>query len=99
MGASEAWQAECFERLFEEIAATPAVRFASIFTFEDFDQRTCRAVREFFLDAEFDEVPADFTERFSDYLCALGIVGPDGAPKPAWEVVLGALGDTAVRDR
>ncbi|NBF39831.1 MAG: hypothetical protein GVY14_05395, partial [Spirochaetes bacterium] len=39
MGASEAWQAECFERLFEEIAATPAVRFASIFTFEDFDER------------------------------------------------------------
>lgn len=88
MGASEAWQADCFERLFAEIAATPEVRFASVFTFQDFDEPTCRAVRDFFLGPEFDELPADFTERFADYLCALGIVRADGTPKPAWQAVL-----------
>jgi hypothetical protein len=96
MGASEAWQADCFGELFAEIHAAPGVRFASVFTFQDFDEPTCRAVREFFLGPEFEALPRDFTERFADYLCALGIIRADGTPKPAWDPVLRAA---AVRGR
>jgi hypothetical protein len=30
--------------------------------------------------------------RLADYLCTLGVVRPDGSPKPAWEAVLEAAG-------
>lgn len=90
MGASPAWQQSCFERLFEEIGATPQVRFASVFTFQDFDAETCDLVRDLFFGDELDDLPDDVAERLTDYLCFLGVVTPDGTPKPAWDTVLDA---------
>ena len=90
MGASPAWQQSCFERLFDEIDATPQVRFASVFTFQDFDPETCNRVRDLIFGDELDDLPTDVAERLSDYLCFLGVVTPDGTPKPAWGTVLDA---------
>ena len=95
MGASEAWQQTCFERLFEEIDSTPQVRFASVFTFQDFDEATCSMVRDALFGDELDDLPAEVAERLADYLCHLGVVAPDGTPKPAWSVVLNAAGAVA----
>lgn len=92
MGASPSWQRGCFERLFAEIEATPRVRFASAFTFQDFDEPTCDVVSELFWGDELDDLPPELAERLRDYLCYLGIVSPGGAPKPAWEAVLDAAG-------
>lgn len=91
MGASESWQTSCFERLFEEIAATPRVRFASVFTFQDFDAETCDVIRDFFFGDSLDDLPEDVAQRLTDYLCQLGVVAPDGTPKPAWDAVLDGL--------
>jgi len=88
MGASQAWQRSCFERLFEEIGATPQIRFASIFTFQDFDTEMCALVRDLIFGDELDDLPDEVAERLSEYLCRLGIVRPDGTPKPAWGAVL-----------
>ena len=95
MGASEAWQRGCFERLFAEIEATPRVRFASVFTFQDFDEPTCEIIREAIFGDELDDLPPDVAERLTDYLCYLGVVAPDGTPKPAWQAVLDAAGPAA----
>ncbi|WP_420454121.1 hypothetical protein [Rubrivirga sp.] len=92
MGASEAWQRACVERLFAEVRATPRVRFASVFTFQDLDAPTCRAVREALFGDELDDLPADVAARLADYLCSLGLIDPGGAPKPAWSALLDALG-------
>lgn len=88
MGASQAWQRSCFERLFEEIAATSQVRFASVFTFQDFDTETCTLVRDLIFGDELSDLPEEVAERLSDYLCQLGVVAPDGTPKLAWDAVL-----------
>ncbi len=90
MGASLSWQRACFELLFEEIAATPDVRFASVFTFQDFDAAECAAVRDALFGDELDGLPDDVAQRLTDYLCQLGVVAPDGTPKPAWGAVLDA---------
>jgi hypothetical protein len=92
MGASEAWQRGCFERLFAEIEATPRIRFASVFTFQDFDEATCEIIREALFGDELDDLPPEVAERLTDYLCHLGVVRPDGTPKPAWQVILNATG-------
>jgi len=95
MGASEAWQRGCFERLFAEIEATPRVRFASVFTFQDFDEPTCEIIRDAIFGDELDDLPPDVAERLTDYLCYLGVVAPDGTPKPAWQAVLEAAESAA----
>lgn len=91
MQASEQWQRGCFERLLDEIDATEQVRFASIFTFQDFDESTCSAVRDALFGSELDDLPPDLAQRLADYLCQLGIVRPDATPKPAWPSILQAL--------
>lgn len=92
MDASEAWQLGCFQRLFAEIEARPEIRFASVFTFQDFEGATCDLVREALFGDELDDLPEDVARRLADYLCTLGVVRPDGSPKPAWEAVLEAAG-------
>lgn len=95
MGASEAWQEGCFERLFEAIQATPQVRFTSVFTLQDFDEPTCELVREALYGEFLEEVSPDFAERFAEYLCHMGVIHPDGTPKPAWDAVLNASAEAA----
>jgi hypothetical protein len=90
MDASEAWQQACFERLFEEIEATPPVRFASVFTFQDLDAETCSLVRDLIFGDELDDLPEEVAERLSQYLCHLGLVTPEGSPKLAWSTLLDA---------
>ena len=87
MGASDAWQRACFERAFAELAASPQVRFASVFTFIDFDAPTCAAVQDALFGSELDDLPAVAAERLADYLCGLGVVRADGSPRPAWDVI------------
>lgn len=91
MGASETWQRRCFEELFGVIVATPQIRFASVFTFQDLDEATCEAVREVIFGDALDDLPEDVATRLADYLCELGIVAPDGTAKPAWPTVLEAV--------
>jgi hypothetical protein len=90
MGASEAWQRACFEALFAEVAATPRIRFASVFTFQDFDEPTCEIISDALLGSELDDLPEEIAQRLRDYFCFLGVVAPDGTPKPAWGAVLAA---------
>jgi hypothetical protein len=90
MGASEAWQADCFQTLLAEVQSVPQVRFASVFTFQDFDAATCAAVQQALMGDELDNLPPDLAERVGDYFCELGMVLPDGRPKAAWPVVLEA---------
>ena len=92
MGASEAWQADCFRQLLGEVHADPRVRFASVFTLQDFDGETCDAVREALIGDE--DLPPALAERIGDYLCGLGVLRPDGSPKPAWPVILDAVGES-----
>jgi hypothetical protein len=92
MDASEEWQRACYERLFEEIDATPQVRFASVFTFQDLDAETCSLVRDLIFGDELDDLPEEVAERLSEYLCQLGVVTPDGTPKLAWDTVLDGAG-------
>ena len=99
MGASEAWQRGCFERLFAEIEATSSVRYASVFTFRDFDTAECQVIRDAIFGDELDDLPADVAGRLTDYLCNLGVVRPGGAPKPAWATVLEAAGAPTSRTR
>lgn len=88
MDASEEWQRTCFEQLFTEISKTPQVRFASVFTFQDFDQQMCSLVRDLIFGEELDNLPEEVAERLSEYLCKLGVVKPDGTPKLAWDTIL-----------
>jgi len=90
MGSSEAWQRTCYEALLEEIAANPQVRFASVFTFQDFDAETCHVIQDALALDDADDLPEDYIERFSEYLCTMGVVRSDGTPKPAWDVLLDA---------
>ena len=87
MGASDAWQAGCFRELFAEIEATPQVRFASVFTYTDFDEETCRLFTDALFGSELDDLPRDLAQRLADYTCGLGVVDVDGTPSPAWEVI------------
>ncbi|NKI34774.1 hypothetical protein HFP89_06305 [Wenzhouxiangella sp. XN79A] len=90
MNASLAWQAACFEILLDAIGRNPRIRFASVFTLEDFDGATCAAVQQA-LGAGLDDVPPDFRQRFLDYLCGLGVLASDGTPHPAWAALLDFL--------
>ena len=90
MGASETWQADCFGELFQVIDKTAQIRFASVFTFQDFEENTCNLVRELLFGTELDELPEELAIRLADYLCQLGIIDPDGNPKAAWEIVVSA---------
>ncbi len=86
MGASANWQGNCFDILLRTLRSMPRFRFASIFTLSDFEAELCDAVISAF--PPLMDVPADFRERFEAYLCALGILQPDGEPKPVWSSIL-----------
>ena len=90
MGATPDWQARCFGTLLDIVRRTPSIRFASIFSLQDFDSATCEAVQAAF-DLEDTALPPGFRQRFLDYLCGMGILAPDGAAKPAWATVLDRL--------
>jgi len=91
MSASERWQRDCFAQLFEEIRQMPVVRFASVFTYQDFDAETCVTIRDAIFEQELDDLPDAVAQRLTDYLCYLGIVRPDGEPKPAYRIMLREL--------
>jgi hypothetical protein len=42
-----------------------------------------------------DDLPDEVAQRLGDYLCNLGVIRPDGTPKPAWEVVLDGTGSVS----
>ena len=92
MGASDAWQAACFRELLAEIEATPQVRFASVFTYLDFDAPTCALIQDAIFGSELDDLPRDVAQRLADYLCGLGVVDVDGTPSPAWQAITDAAG-------
>lgn len=90
MGATPDWQARCFGTLLDIVRRTPSIRFASIFSLQDFDGATCEAVQAAF-DLEDTALPPGFRQRFLDYLCSMGILAPDGSAKPAWITALDRL--------
>lgn len=98
MGASEDWQAECFRILFDILIADPRVKFASVFTLEDFSGAVCESIREVFRES-LAGLPDDFVRRFMDYLCAMGVLRADGQAKPAWSVLLDSVGSANSRRR
>jgi len=90
MNASLAWQAACFDILFNAIGQNPRIRFASIFTLEDFDGQICALVQSA-LGADLQDVSPGFRMRFLDYLCGLGILASDGTTHPAWDALMTTL--------
>lgn len=86
------YQQQCFEVLFETLRLYPQVRFVTVFTLHDWDAQTCESVMDF-LGLSDEELPALYMDRIHDYLCTLGLLDADFAPKPAWDVFLNALGD------
>ncbi len=90
MGASTWWQAQCLAIVLDRFGSHRQTRFISLFSLEDLDETTCEAVQTVFAPLLID-APADFRERFGEYLCRLGLLNPDGEPKPAWSIVLDRL--------
>lgn len=91
MNSSLELQRECFETVFNVLARYPTVRFATVFTFHDFEPEICTAIQAAFgydARAGFDSI---YDERIADYLCTLGMVNADGSPKAAFEAFLDAL--------
>ncbi|MCC5863803.1 MAG: hypothetical protein JJU31_01660 [Wenzhouxiangella sp.] len=87
MGASPWWQSQCLAVLLERLRAHRQTRFVSLFSLEDLDGATCQAVQAVF-EPLLTDAPADFSERFREYLCTLGILDSDGKPKPGWGIAL-----------
>lgn len=87
MKSSLQLQRACFETIFDILQAHPTVRFATVFTFHDFEDSLCQLIQEAFgLDtAAIDNI---YDQRVADYLCTLGVVNADGSPKPAFESFL-----------
>ncbi|MEM7735588.1 MAG: hypothetical protein AAF267_07335 [Deinococcota bacterium] len=88
MGASPAWQAECYEILLDVIRETPDIRFASIFSFQDFSDETCDLFRDALFGEELDGLPQNIAQILTDYTCYLGLIDGNSQPKPAYEVIL-----------
>jgi len=86
MGASTNWQRNCYDILLRTLRSMPRFRFASIFTLSDFEDEVCEAIISAF--GPLTDVSAGFRARFEAYLCALGVLEPDGEPKPAWSSLL-----------
>ena len=87
MGASSWWQAQCLAIVLDRLHAHRQTRFISLFSLEDLDETTCQAVQAVF-EPLLIGAPADFRERFGEYLCRLGLLAPDGEPKPGWSLAL-----------
>jgi polyhydroxybutyrate depolymerase len=86
MNASLNWQRNCFDTILRELRERPNFRFASVFTLDDFTPAECSVVFDAF--GGIGDAPDDFVERFRAYLCHLGVLEPDGDPKPAWRHLL-----------
>lgn len=83
--SSLAIQAECFEVLFRTLQAYPNVRYVTVFTLFDWDEATCDTVVDLFGLTE-EALPPPYFARWRGYLCTLGLLQADYAPKPAWDV-------------
>lgn len=91
MNSSPRQQQQCFETMFGVLEEHPNVRFATVFTFHDFEPEICSAIQAVFgyePGVEHDNI---FDERIADYLCTLGFVNADGSPKPAFDAFLAGV--------
>lgn len=89
MNSSLELQADCYEVLLNIIQSRDDVRFATAFTFHDFDDDTCSLIQSAFgLEAENNNI---YEQRVADYLCTLGLMSGDGSPKPAFRVFIDKL--------
>ncbi|MEM1126809.1 MAG: hypothetical protein AAGI71_09175 [Bacteroidota bacterium] len=98
-GASLAQQADCMDVLLTTMRDTyPQIRYVSVFSLFDLDEDTCAFVSDFFSLAD-EDLPADLRERIRGFLCDVGMVTPEGTPKPAWPVFLNAASPTSTAPR
>lgn len=81
-------QRDCFETIFEVLQAHPNVRFATVFTFHDFEDSLCQLIQEAL---GLSSVANIYEQRIADYLCTLGVVNADGSPKPAFDAFLAGI--------
>ncbi|MFQ5690334.1 MAG: hypothetical protein ACE5HQ_08695 [Gemmatimonadota bacterium] len=91
MNSSAELQRACFQAYFDALPRYPQVRFVSVFTLQDLDGATCDAVVSFFGFGD-EGLPPDVVARLRGFVCEVGLVAADGAPKPAWDVFLNAVG-------
>jgi hypothetical protein len=85
--SSEAYQAACFDAMFETLQRDSSVRYVTVFTLFDPDETFCSLLIEFF-GITADDLPQGFFERWRGYLCTPGVIDPAYMPKPAWDVFL-----------
>lgn len=83
-GSSPALQAQCLDLLLTTMREDyPQIRFVTVFNLFDLDEPTCDLFVELFgFDAEF--FTPEERARLRGFVCDLGLVAPDGTPKPAW---------------
>lgn len=91
MNGSEAQQAECYAQIMDILGQQDNLRFATAFTFADFDAETCALVQSIFGFDEEGNFANIYEERVADYLCTMGIVNADGSPKAAFTSFLEGL--------
>jgi hypothetical protein len=90
LGSSPEYQQECMRVMFDMLKDYEQVRFVSVFTYHDFDEKTCELVIDFFGLGD-EDLPDFIIERLRGFFCTLGMLGPDLEPKPAWQAFLAAL--------
>lgn len=91
MGSSPGEQAACLGALLEALRTRhPGVRYASVFTLADLGPEVCDATLSFF-GLDDPGLPPELRARLRGFICRVGMVRPDGTPKPAWETFLDEL--------
>lgn len=87
-GSSAELQRQFFSGFFAAMREQPQVRFASVLQLSDWSAAECDAFVRYY--AGLDAFPA-----LHEYLCSLGLRAADGTPKPAYEVFLNAVRESA----
>ncbi len=84
VGSSEQKQAQFFKYATGAIAQHEQIKFANIFLLNDFSDKDCSNFVGYY---GFDKINEDIRNKFSDFICTLGLKDKDGKPKLAWPVV------------
>ena len=87
-GSSAELQRQFFSGFFAAMREQPQVRFASVLQLADWSAAECDAFVRYY--SGLDAFPA-----LHEYLCSLGLRAADGTPKPAYEVFLNAVRESA----
>lgn len=84
LGSSESMQAEFFAVAIPAVNARPQIVQANVFVQHDLGPKLCSGLIDYY---GFGSLPAELGQKFSDFLCSLGVRYADGNLKPAWGVI------------